>query len=152
VTVSLAFARGAVAHALDATGFVVAEAAQAEGFRACTFVSSKLRGRAPASHALLRLFFRPTDADLASLGDDAWVARAQRAAKRALDIRGLAERAWVSRWANALPVFDTAHRERVARLEQALVGSGVSVTGACFHGSGIDGAVRSAEAAAHALG
>jgi len=152
VTVSLSYARGAVEHALDATGFVVAEAAQVEGFRACTFVSSKLRGRAPSSAALLRLFFRPTTAELAELTDSDWAERAQRAAGRALLVRSSPERAWVSRWADALPVFDDAHRQRVARLEQQLAGTGISVTGASFHGSGIDGAVRSAEAAARALG
>jgi hypothetical protein len=146
VTVSLAFARGAVEHALDATGFVVAEPAQAEGFRACTFVSSKLRGRAPSNAALLRLFFRPTQIDLASLDDAGWAERALRSSSRALDIRSSPERAWVSRWVNALPVFDDAHRQRVARLEEELQGTGISVTGASFHGSGIDGAVRSAEA------
>src|SRR6185503_608468 len=60
VTVSLAYARNAVEHPLDGTGFVVAEGAQDEGFRACTFVSSKLPARAPSDLALLRVFFRPT--------------------------------------------------------------------------------------------
>jgi protoporphyrinogen/coproporphyrinogen III oxidase len=152
VTVSLAYPRGAIAHPLDATGFVVADGAQAEGFRACTFASSKLRGRAPAEHALLRLFFRPSDADLASASDGAWVERAQRCARRALEIQGEPERAWVSRWARALPVFDATHRAAIATLEEQLHGSGVSLAGACFHSPGIDGAVRSAEAAALALG
>jgi oxygen-dependent protoporphyrinogen oxidase len=48
-------------------------------------------------------------------------------------------------------VFDVAHKQRIHALESVLAGSGVSVAGACFHGSGIDGAVRSAEAAAMAL-
>lgn len=152
VTVSLAYARGAVAHPLDATGFVVAESAQVEGFRACTFASSKLRGRAPADKALLRVFFRPSADELARLDDAAWAERAHRQLQRALELRTEPERAWVSRWERALPVFDDAHRGRVAALEAALAGSGVSVTGACFHGSGIDAAVRSAEAAARALG
>lgn len=151
VTVSLGYARSAVAHALDATGFVVAEAAQVEGFRACTFASSKLRGRAPAEHALLRAFFRPSGDDLEQLDDAAWSARAHRHLQRALELRSDPERTWVSRWARALPVFDEAHRARVAALESSLSGSGVRVTGACFHGSGIDAAVRSAEAAARAL-
>lgn len=152
VTVSLAYPRATVAHALDATGFVVAEGAQDEGFRACTFVSSKLRGRAPADSALLRLFFRPSDDELGTLSDTEWTRRAERSAARALTIQGACERAWVSRWPHALPVFDAPHRARVAQLEERLDGTGVYLAGACFHGAGIDGAVRSAEAAARALG
>jgi protoporphyrinogen/coproporphyrinogen III oxidase len=151
VTVSVAYPRGSVAHALDATGFVVAETAQAEGFRACTFASSKLRGRAPAERALLRAFFRPDPTDLAELSDRAWIERAARSIARALELKTPPERAWVSRWERALPVFDAAHRSRVALLEEQLRGTGVSLAGACFHGAGIDGAVRSAEVAARAM-
>jgi oxygen-dependent protoporphyrinogen oxidase len=152
VAVSLAYSRLGVAHALDATGFVVVDAAQLEGFRACTFASSKLSGRAPAEHALLRAFFRPTPAELEQLDDTAWTERAARSIARALELRTPPERAWVSRWRKALPIFDTAHRARVTALEAVLEGTGVSLAGACFHGSGIDGAVRSAESAARALG
>jgi protoporphyrinogen/coproporphyrinogen III oxidase len=146
VTVSLAYARSAVDHALDGTGFVVAESAQEEGFRACTFASSKLPGRAPPDRALLRVFFRPSESDRA-LSDDEWIVRAERSLARALRLRTSFERAWVSRWPDALPVFDDAHRERVAALEAALRGRGVFLAGSAFHGSGIDAAVRSAEEA-----
>jgi oxygen-dependent protoporphyrinogen oxidase len=151
VSVSLAYARAHVAHALDATGFVVAEEAQDEGFRACTFASSKLPGRAPASHVLLRLFFRPTAQELAELTDREWIVRAERCAARALSLCGPAERGWVSRWDRALPVFDAAHRTRIQELEALLAGTGILLAGAAFHGSGIDGAVRSATLAANAL-
>ncbi|MEO8178335.1 MAG: FAD-dependent oxidoreductase [Deltaproteobacteria bacterium] len=148
VTVSLAYGRERVPHPLDATGFVVAEAAQAEGFRACTFASSKLAGRAPHSQALLRLFFRPSPEQLLADTNADWVLRAERCVARVLGPLGSAERAWVSRWEQALPVFDAAHRARISALEAALAGSGVSLAGAAFHGAGIDGAVRSAEATA----
>jgi oxygen-dependent protoporphyrinogen oxidase len=151
VTVSLAYARERIPHPLDATGFVVADGAQQEGFRACTFASSKLPGRAPPGHALLRLFFRPTPEQLRGESDAEWVARAERCAARALGSLGAAELAWVSRWQDALPVFDDAHRARVRTLEASLAGSGVLLAGAAFHGSGIDGAVRSADAALKAL-
>jgi oxygen-dependent protoporphyrinogen oxidase len=151
VTVSLVYARADVAHPLDATGFVVSEEATLEGFRACTFASSKLLGRAPADRALLRLFFRPSAEELRELTDTAWTERAERCVRRALEIRAPAGRSWVSRWARALPVFDTDHRARVSALEAQLAGSGVCLAGAAFHGAGIDGAVRSAEAAAQNL-
>jgi oxygen-dependent protoporphyrinogen oxidase len=150
VTVSLAYARSAVDHPLDATGFVVAETAQDEGFRACTFASSKLVGRAPADRALLRVFFRPSESDHA-LSDEAWSARAERALKRALRVEGGFERAWVSRWQGALPVFDDAHRDGVRELEAVLEGRSVFLAGSAFHGSGIDAAVKSAEEASTAL-
>jgi protoporphyrinogen/coproporphyrinogen III oxidase len=151
VTVSLAYPRASVSHPLDATGFVVAEGAQQEGFRACTFASSKLAGRSPPGHALLRAFFRPLPEEL-QLPDADWAQRAERCVARALGPLGPAERVWVSRWERALPVLDDAHRARVTALESALAGSAIVLAGAAFHGVGIDGAVRSAEAAARALG
>lgn len=144
VTVSLAYRRDAVAHPLDATGLVVAENAQIDGFRACTFTSSKLPSRAPADWALLRLFYRPTQEDLVGLGDSAWCERAKRNLAAVLPLRAAPEHAWVARWNNALPVFDDAHRARVAALEHTLASTRVRLAGSAFHGSGIDAAVRSA--------
>jgi oxygen-dependent protoporphyrinogen oxidase len=150
VTVSLAYARDAVDHPLDATGFVVAEPEQGEGFRACTFTSSKLPNRAPVDRALLRVFFRPRTEDF-ELTDAAWSERAERALRRAVLLRGGFERAWVSRWRDALPSFEGEHRARVRALEAALSGRSIALAGSAFHGSGIDAAVRSAEAASRAL-
>lgn len=144
VTVSLAYPRASIEHALDGTGFVVAEGAQEEGFRACTFTTSKLPARAPDAYALLRAFFRPSAGDLASLDDAAWARRAERRIAAVLAPRAAPERAWIARWPDALPVFDAEHRARVATLEAALAGSGVMLAGAAFHGSGIDAALASA--------
>ncbi|WP_437630670.1 protoporphyrinogen/coproporphyrinogen oxidase [Sorangium sp. So ce854] len=152
VTVSLAYPRAAIEHPLDGTGFVVAAGHQAHGFRACTFTTSKFAGRAPAGRVAVRLFFRPEPADLAALDDAAWTARAEASLARVLPVRGPAERAWVSRWPSALPVSTPAHAARVREVEQALAGSGVLLAGSAFHGSGIDAAVRSAEAAAERIG
>jgi oxygen-dependent protoporphyrinogen oxidase len=151
VTVSLAFRRGDVQHALDATGFVVTKPEQAFGLRACTFTSSKLPGRAGPAHALLRCFFRPAPEELRDMDDAAWAERAQVSLGRVLELAGGPQRAWVSRWPQALPIFDDAHVARVRALEAALVGGGVVLAGSAFHGSGIDAAVRSARRAAHGL-
>ncbi len=151
LTVSLAFRREHIQHPLDGTGFIVPEPDQLGGVRAVTFSSSKLPNRAPADHALLRLFFRPSDHDLRALSDGAWSERAERALARALPVSGAAERAFVSRWANALPVFDAAHRTRIRALESALVGRPIWLAGSAFHGSGIDAAIRSGENASQAI-
>jgi oxygen-dependent protoporphyrinogen oxidase len=151
VTVSLGLSREHVAHALDGTGFVVAEDAQHEGFRACTFVSSKFAERAPNNAALLRLFFRTNAEEIATLSDSAFAIRAERRLHAVIGLTGAVERAWVSRWSNALPVHSERHRAAVAALEVTLAGTGVFLTGSAFHGSGIDAAVRSAERIAAAL-
>jgi oxygen-dependent protoporphyrinogen oxidase len=147
-TVTLAYARDAVGHPLDGTGFVVAVAHQDHGFRASTFITSKFRDRAPAGMVSLRIFFRPSSGDLGSMSDAAWTERAVACLSRVIPVHGPPACAWVSRWSNALPVFDPTHTARVRSLEDALAGHGLVLAGAAFHGSGIDAAVRSAEAAA----
>jgi len=153
LTVTLAYPRDAVSHPLDGTGFIVPEPEGLEGMRAVTFSSSKLPHRAPAGHVLLRAFFRPSEPELSALSDAAWTERAEHALATALIIRGSASRSFVSRWPRALPVFDSAHRARVSALEEALRASAsrIWLAGSAFHGSGIDAAIRSAEATARAL-
>ena len=151
VTVSLAFQREHVLHSLAGSGFIVPAPEQREGLRAVSFSSSKLPHRAPADRALFRVFFRPTEADLRDLSDLAWLERAGHALARTLPLAGAALHGLVSRWPNALPVFDDAHRARVAALTQALAGRHVWLTGAVFHGSGIDAAIRSAEQTAQQM-
>ena len=151
LTVTLAFRREAILHPLDGTGFIVPAPDELGGLRAVTFSSSKLPHRAPADHALLRLFFRPSDHDLRALSDGAWAERAERALGRAIPLAAPPEQAFVSRWPSALPVFDDAHRARVRALEAALVGRPIWLAGAAFHGSGIDAAIRSAESTSQAI-
>ncbi|HEX9622575.1 MAG TPA: FAD-dependent oxidoreductase [Polyangiaceae bacterium] len=150
-TVSLAYRREAIDHPLDGSGFIVPNASPRDP-RACTFSSSKLPGRAPVGHVLLRMFFRPAAEELATTPDAEWVARAERCVGAALPVRAPPEQGWVSAWPNALPVFDGQHRRRVQVLESTLGRHRAVLAGAAFHGSGIDAAVRSAETAARALG
>lgn len=147
VTVSLGYEAAQIAHPLDGTGFVVGE--PFEGFRACTFTSSKFEHRAPDGYTSLRAFFRPTAEELAS--DTPWAERAARVLAQVLPIEGAPQRSWVSRWPNALPVFGPEHRDTVARIEATLAPWAIHLAGSAFHGSGIDAAVRSAEAIAARL-
>lgn len=148
LTVSLAYRRDAIGHALDGTGFIVPKPASPKDMRAVTFCSSKLPYRAPTDHALFRVFFRPNDDDLRALPDAQWSLRAQQELAKALPVSAAAERAWVSRWPDALPVFNEAHEACVSTLATALAGQHIWLAGAAFHGSGIDAAIRSAEATA----
>ncbi|MEY4578387.1 MAG: hypothetical protein RL701_3090 [Pseudomonadota bacterium] len=143
VNVSLAFAREAIPHALDATGFVVATDEQIHGARACVFASSKFAGRAPDGRVNLRVFFRPDPREIKTLSDAAYVSRAREVIERVLGPIGPADASWVARWPDALPVFDEPSKEYVAALEATLKGSGITLAGSGFHGVGIDGALRS---------
>lgn len=143
VNVSLAFARSAIAHPLDATGVVIATDDQLHGARACVFASSKFAGRAPADHVNLRVFFRPDPREVKTLSDAAYVTRAHEVLARVIGPTGPALASWVARWPDALPVFDPDSKALLAALETALKGSGITVAGSAFHGPGIDGAVRS---------
>jgi oxygen-dependent protoporphyrinogen oxidase len=150
VTVSLAYPRSAVGHPLDGTGFVVAEEAQRDGLRACTFTSSKLPGRAPPDRVLLRAFFRSAPTQSA-LSEEGWSGRAARSLAEILGIGAEPERAWVASWDRALPVHDDAHAERVRAVETTLHSFGIWLAGSAFHGSGIDAALRSAARVADEL-
>jgi oxygen-dependent protoporphyrinogen oxidase len=149
-TVELAFEREAIEHPLDGTGFVIAERAQQEGLRACTFTSSKFAGRAPAGRVSLRLFFRPSADELATLDDAAWAERARRGLARVIGVRGEPLCSWVSRWPDALPVHAEPYKASVAALERAIEAAGLPLVlaGSAFHGSGIDAAVQSGQRAA----
>jgi len=151
VTVSLAYTRPSVEHDLEATGFVVGDSVAAASCLACTFSSSKLPGRSPEDHALLRLFFRPSPAELESLSDRDWTERAERVLNAALRIRSGPAHAWVDRWPEKLAVVGDEQRECVRAVEERLLGRGVLLAGGAFHGPGVDGAVRSGESAAMAL-
>ena len=148
VTVELAFERARVDHVLDGTGFVVAPEHQRESLSACTFTSAKFADRSPPGQISLRLFFRPSPEQLHELDDDAWAERALRGVRRIVQVHGQPLRAWVSRWPDALPVFSDRHTAAVAEAEAALASHPIVLAGSAFHGSGVDAAVRSGEAAA----
>ena len=148
VTVELAFERAQVDHPLDGTGFIVASEHQRDGLRACTFTSAKFADRSPPGKVLLRLFFRPSSEQLQQLDDDAWARRALSGVRRILPVDGRPLRAWVSRWPDALPVFNDRHAAAVEATEAALASYPILLAGSAFHGAGIDAAVRSGEAAA----
>ena len=150
VTVELAFEQAQVDHALDGTGFVVALDHRRDGLGACTFTSAKFANRSPPRQVSLRLFFRPSVAQLQELDDDGWAERALWGLQRVLPVQGQPLRAWVSRWPDALPVFTDRYKAAVVEAEAALASHPIVLAGSAFHGSGIDAALCSGEAAAAA--
>lgn len=153
VTVSLAFERSAVRHALDAAGFVSAAGPEAIGFRACTFASSQFPGRAVPGHALLRAFFRPGGNSPLDTKDERWVNLALGILRPTLGIRGNPVDSWVARWPDALPRYARDHEAQVraAARQAGRAGAPLELAGAAYRVAGVAGAIESARAAAQRI-
>ena len=149
-SIALAWRREQVQHALTGSGFVVARTPSAPRITACTWVSSKWRGRAPAGYVLLRAFIGgATDPDAASLPDDELVAIATRELSAVLGISGAPELTRVYRWQRAGAQHNVGHLDRVARLEARLANlPGLLVAGSGFRSIGIPDCIADGRAAA----
>ncbi len=152
VSVNLLYASAQFRNYPAGSGLIFPQSFADVGLRALSLVDHKFAGRAPAGQALLRVFFRPTGDALTAWSDERFAMEAAQAIGRVLPVQGAPARTWVSRWANALPVFSQEHRARAAALDAALQPLGVHVAGSAFHGAGIDAAVGSAEVVAARLG
>jgi oxygen-dependent protoporphyrinogen oxidase len=139
VSVALAWPREAVGHPLNGTGFVVARASNALHLTACTWVSSKFEGRAPAGKVLLRAYMGGAhDAFAVDRPDDELVDIAVRELSKILSITGPPELARVYRWRNAGAQHDVAHASRVATLQRRLLQHRtLFVTGSGFKAVGV---------------
>ncbi len=122
------------------------------GLRALSLVDHKFADRVPKDHASLRVFFRPVGDALTTWSDSRFASEASLAISQVLTVSGEPERAWVSRWAEALPLFTPEYQMHAAAVDRALQALSIHVTGSAFHGAGIDAAVASAEVVAARLG
>lgn len=152
VSVNLKYRRDQLAGYPAGSGVIFPDSFASVGLRALSIVEHKFAGRAPAGSSLLRVFFRPQGDALHSWADERFATEAAAAIARVLGVEGEPQQSWVSRWADALPVFSAEHRAQAAAADQALQALHVHVTGSAFHGAGIDAAVTSAEIVAARLG
>ncbi len=151
VSVNLLYRRAQLADYPAGSGVIFPESFGELGLRAVSLVDHKFAGRVGAEQALLRVFFRPVGDALATWTDARFALEAASAIGRVLQVNGDPERSWVSRWRDALPVFDAAHKAGAAAFDAALQALNVHVAGSAFHGAGIDAAVSSAEQVAARL-
>jgi oxygen-dependent protoporphyrinogen oxidase len=151
VSVALAWPRDAIAHPLAGSGFVVARATNTVRITACTWVSSKWEGRAPAGQVLLRAYLGGAhDADAVDLSDDELIDTTVRELSAILSINGPPTLARVSRWRNAGAQHDVGHAARMTALESRLTTAypGLVVTGSGFKSIGIPDCVADGRAVA----
>jgi oxygen-dependent protoporphyrinogen oxidase len=136
-TILLGYRRADVAHGLQGYGFVVP---RSEGLRtsAVTFASTKLPGRAPEGHVLLRAFVGGVrDPKALELDDATLVAAVTAELSPLLGLSGTPVVSRVFRWPSGTPQLDVGHLERFAAVEREvstipglfLAGAGLRVTG-----------------------
>ena len=143
------YRREQIAHALDASGFVV-PAIEGRRILACSFASAKYRNRAPQGHVLLRVFVGgASDPSAVELPDEALRTIVTKELGQLIGLRGESEFWHVARWPRSMPQYHLGHCERVARIE-ALAAElpRLALAGNAFHGVGIPACIASGEAAA----
>jgi oxygen-dependent protoporphyrinogen oxidase len=152
VSVALAWPRGAVRHPLRGSGFVVARRLNAFRITACTWVSSKWSGRAPAGTVLLRAFAGGShDPGAVDLDDRALVDMATRDLSGVLGTTGPPLLWRVYRWRDAGAQHNVGHLSRVAEIEGRLGPyPGLVVAGSGFRSVGIPDCIADGRAAAAA--
>jgi oxygen-dependent protoporphyrinogen oxidase len=149
VNVALAYAREAVAHPLDGSGFVV-PAADRRHVRSVSWMSSKWPGRAPDGSVLLRVSLDAAGAaDPLEGSDSALIDRAHEGLRGLLGLRTAPAVARVYRLPRAMPQLEVGHLDRLRAIERrlsALPGLFVSASG--FRGVGLADCIADAHAVA----
>jgi oxygen-dependent protoporphyrinogen oxidase len=137
-TVAFGYRRDQIAHPLAGTGFVVPRVEHAS-LLAGTWVTSKWPSRAPEGHALLRGFLGGgRDPHRLDRSDADLIEDARQELSELLQITGPPLFSRLTRWTRQSPQYEVGHLQRVARIEQGLMGiPGLFVTGSGFRAIGI---------------
>ncbi|MFP8966606.1 protoporphyrinogen oxidase [Pokkaliibacter sp. CJK22405] len=120
LSISMAFDRQQVAHALDGFGMLIP---RCEGVKTLgtLFPSSIFTGRAPAGKVLLTSFIGGRlNPQVAELSDQQLSRQVLADIAPLLGIVGQPEHTWVTRWPQAIPQYEVGHLERLAEIETAL--------------------------------
>ena len=147
-TVFMAFRREAIAHALDATGFIVPRSPKHE-ILAATWVSSKWEHRAPEGQVLLRVFFGGAGRESVLANDDAALTALGLAELRSImTIHGEPLFTRVFRFTRASPQPNVGHLGRLRAVNERLaLWPGLAIATNGLEGIGIPDCIRQAEAA-----
>ncbi len=147
--VSMGFEKSDIQHALDASGIVVP---RSEGRRvlAISFLSSKFPGRAPAGHALVRVFVGGAlDPEAVAMSDQATESLVINELKTLIGVSGLPKIVQIDRWNRCMPQYHVGHVERVNRIRKLLSKNpSLALAGSAYQGVGIPQVIRSGTDAA----
>ena len=151
-TVTLAYRREEIAHALDGFGFVVPRI-ERRPLLACTFSSVKYPGRAPAGHVLLRVFVGGAlDEGILKEDDERMVQIVRAELGEILGVTAPPLLIRVHRYPASMAQYHVGHLGTVAAIERRLAGHpGLALAGSAYRGVGISDCVHSGEEAASAV-
>jgi oxygen-dependent protoporphyrinogen oxidase len=137
-TISLAYRRRDVRHALDGYGFLVGPH-EGCSIMAATWTSSKFPHRAPGDHLLMRCFIGGAGREELVWRDDTALTQLVRQDLRA--ILGVTTEPLLTRiyrWERTNPQYLVGHLDRVDAMEQLLAPyPGLFLTGSAYRGVGI---------------
>jgi oxygen-dependent protoporphyrinogen oxidase len=151
-TVTLAYRRADIRHPLDGFGFVVPQV-ERRPIIAGSFSSVKYPGRAPAGHALLRVFMGGALNESALEAEDAGLVETARAQLgELLGVTGAPLFTRVARYPRAMPQYHVGHAARAEAIELAVARHPcLRLAGGAYRGVGIADCVRSGEGAAEGV-
>ncbi|HEU4400553.1 MAG TPA: protoporphyrinogen oxidase, partial [Candidatus Polarisedimenticolia bacterium] len=157
ITVTLAYRRADVPHALDGFGFVVPRS-EKRTVAACTFSSVKFAGRAPEGSILLRAFLGgpsyagPGRADGAPTDSERLVRAVRDDLRDILGVTAAPLFAVTYVWQRLMAQYQVGHLERVAAVDRRLAAHpDLALAGNGLRGVGIPDCVRSGELAAERI-
>jgi oxygen-dependent protoporphyrinogen oxidase len=151
--VTLAVPRTAVAHPLDASGFLVSASDRLPILTACSFASTKWAHLADPELAILRVSAgRFGDRAALDLTDDDLVAALGADLVTTVGLASPPVASRVTRWIDGLPQFRPGHLGRVRdwRAQLTAGAQGVVLAGAAYDGLGLPACIRQGRHAARA--
>ncbi len=148
-TVSMAFPRKAIPHALDAYGFIVPKIANRR-IMAVTWTSIKWNHRAPQDMVLLRAFVGGAQRqELAACGDQEMLNLVKDELSSIMGINTPPEKSWIYRWPQGMPQYVIGHLDRLEAIDAITKEQkGLYLAGAGYRGIGIPDCINQGRQAA----
>ncbi len=138
-----------IGHPIDGFGFVVPEL-EHRSIIACSFSSTKFKGRAPQHKVLMRVFLGGIlHPDVFAYSDGGLVQSALKDLRHYLKITSYPQEIWIKRWSNAMPQYNVGHLQLVKRIKERFARHDHLIwCGSALTGVGIPDCVRAGVEAA----
>lgn len=143
VVLNMLFNAENIGHPMDGFGFVVPEL-ERRSIIACSFSSTKFKGRAPQNKVLMRVFLGGIlHPELFDCSDGDLLQSALKDLRHYLKITSYPQKIWIKRWPSAMPQYNVGHLQLVKRMKERFAKHDRLIwTGSALTGVGIPDCVR----------